>query len=457
MQKKTKILIVDDEPIMRDSLHDWLTDAGHAVLTAGNSEEALKIIEKEKPGVAVIDMVLPETDGLVLLEKAKKINPDLQIVMITAYGSVSTAIKAIKQGAYDYIEKPFPPEKVELLINKLIEQQRLREENLSLRQKLENKYIFEDIISKSARVQKIKEMIKVVAKTNAPVLITGESGTGKEVIARAIHNQSFRVNKPFIIVPCAAIPESMMESELFGQEKNTVKGTPAIKKGKFEQANHGTLYLDEVGDIGLNTQIQLLRVLEDKSFTRIGGTNSTVTDVRLISASSRNILKMIDDAKFSKELYYRLGVVNIELPSLRERREDIPMMAEFFLKKYREENKKDIAEFSNEAVQYMLKYEWPGNIRELDNAIERAVILCQGDRITVNDLSLHNIYAPQKPVTTRTLQEVEKNHIISVLIQVSGNCSEAARILGISRMTLYNKIKAYGLNYGRMGKEQNQG
>ena len=451
MQKKSKVLVVDDEAIMRDSLRDWLIDASYDVLTAENANQALEIISRDKPAVAVIDLVLPGSDGLELLKKAKQISPNLQVIMITAYSSVNTAIAAIKEGAYDYIEKPFSPGKVELLISKLMERQALLEENISLRQKLEERYSFENIFAKSARMQKIIDMVKIVAKSNAPVLISGESGTGKEVVARAIHSQSYRKNKPFVTVGCAALPDALIESELYGHEAGAFSGAQGQRKGKFETASKGTLFLDAVGDLGINVQVHLLKTLEDKVFYRVGGNEPIPMDVRLISASDKDMKKAIEAGQFREDLYYRLSVVNIELPPLRERQDDIPVLADYFLKKFNEENQKKVTGFSPDANDYLLRYEWPGNIRELENAIERAVILAKGDYIEVADLSQQSLYLPHKALVGKTMRDVEKNHILNVLIEVNGNCSEAARLLGISRMTLYNKIKAYGLNIGNIG------
>jgi len=453
MQNKTKVLVVDDEAIMRDSLHDWLTDAGHEVLIAENARQALEIIRREQPGIAVVDLVLPESDGLELLKKARQISPNIQVIIITAYGSVPTAITAMKEGAYDYIEKPFSPKKVELMIDKMIERQSLLEENISLRQKLEDKYSFENIVAKSSRMQKIIEMIKIVARSSAPVLISGESGSGKEMVARAIHLQSERRVKPFIAISCAGIPENLLETELFGHEGNNLNGSYIHRKGKFETANKGTLFMDEVGNLNSNLQVHLLRVIEEEAFTPVGGNEPLPVEVRLISATNKDIKKSIEAGQFLEDLYYRLGVVNIELPPLRERREDIPVLADFFLRKFNEENQKKLLGFSSEAVDYLLKYEWPGNVRELENAIERATILAKGDYIEVPDLSQQSLYLPRKTIIGKNLQDVEKNHILNILIEVNGNCSEASRVLGISRMTLYNKIRAYGLNIKKPGNK----
>ena len=453
MQNKTKVLVVDDEAIMRDSLHDWLTDAGHEVLIAENARQALEIIRREQPGIAVVDLVLPESDGLELLKKARQISPNIQVIIITAYGSVPTAITAMKEGAYDYIEKPFSPKKVELMIDKMIERQSLLEENISLRQKLEDKYSFENIVAKSSRMQKIIEMIKIVARSSAPVLISGESGSGKEMVARAIHLQSERRVKPFIAISCAGIPENLLETELFGHEGNNLNGSYTHRKGKFETANKGTLFMDEVGNLNSNLQVHLLRVIEEEAFTPVGGNEPLPVEVRLISATNKDIKKSIEAGQFLEDLYYRLSVVNIELPPLRERREDIPVLADFFLRKFNEENQKKLLGFSSEAVDYLLKYEWPGNVRELENAIERATILAKGDYIEVPDLSQQSLYLPRKTIIGKNLQDVEKNHILNILIEVNGNCSEASRVLGISRMTLYNKIQAYGLNIKKPGNK----
>lgn len=447
MKRKTKVLLVDDEAILRDSLKDWLIDAGHEVLTAENGVEALEIIHTENPAVAVVDLVLPGSDGLELLRKAKQLSPGIQVIMITAYGSIPTAITAIKEGAYDYIEKPFLPEKVELLIDKLIERQTLVEENISLRQKIQEKYSFENIVAKSVQMKKIIEIVKIVAGSNATIMISGETGTGKELFARGIHARSERKNRPFVALNCASLPENLLEGELFGYEKGAYEGGLALRKGKIESASKGTLFLDDVNDLSLNTQGRLLRALEEKEFTRVGGVQPIQTDVRLISATSLNIRKTVEVKQFREDLYYRLNVVSIELPPLRDRKEDIPLLAEHFLQRFSSENQKNLAGFSDEAVDFLLKYEWPGNIRELENAIERAVILTKSDKIGVTDLAQMGPYLPDRTSTGKTLREMERNHILDILIECRGNCSEAARLLGISRMTLYNKIKAYDLNW----------
>lgn len=446
MKKRAKVLIVDDEAIVRESLHDWLTDTGYQVSTAEDGPQALEILEKEKLGIIIADLVMPGMDGIELMKRAKEIVPNVEVIIITAYGSIPTAISAIREGAYDYIEKPFCPERAELLIEKVVERQGLIEENLSLHQRLEERYRFENIIAKSPKMQRVIEVIKIVAKSNTTVLITGESGTGKELVARALHSQSHRQGKPFIAVSCAALPESLLESELFGHERGSFTGAYAQKKGKFEIANRGTLFLDEIGEMSANIQVHLLRVLEEKEFTRVGGNELIKVDVRVISATNRDIKRAVANGQFREDLYYRFNVVTIELPLLRERKEDIPLLAQHFLKKFALENQKDITGFSPEATDFLLNYEWPGNVRELENAIERAVILAQNSSIQVTDLPQGNLLLARSTSPGERLEEVEKNHIISVLNETGGNYSQAARLLGISRMTLYNKARAYGLN-----------
>ena len=444
--KKVKILVVDDEVVVRESLSDWLEEAGYQVFTAESGYEALEMIEKEKPGIMIADLMMPGMDGIELMKKAREQQPGLEVVIVTAYASIPTAITAMKEGAYDYIEKPFCPERAELLVKKLAEHQELVEENLSLRQKLEDHYRFEKIITKSAKMQRVIEVIKVVAKSNATVLVTGESGTGKELVARAIHSQSNRHSKPFIAVSCAALPESLLESELFGHEKGSFTGAYAQKKGRFEFAEGGTLFLDEVGEMSANIQVHLLRVLEEKEFTRVGGNEPIKVDVRVISATNKDLRKAIEKQEFREDLYYRLNVVNVELPPLRERKEDVPLLAQHFLNKFASENRKEISGFSPEALEFLLDYDWPGNVRELENAIERAVILAKNSLITVDDLPQENLSLGYSIGSKKSMKEVEKEHILNVLHKTGDNYSEAARILEISRMTLYNKAKEYGFD-----------
>lgn len=448
MRKKTKILVVDDESIVRESLHDWLDSVGYNVLIAESGEEALRVIKQKKIKIMLTDLFMPEMDGIELMKKAREIDPSISSVIITAHGTIQTAITAIREGAYDYIEKPFCPEKVELLIKNLVDHQNLIEENISLRQKIEDRFHFEGIIAKSPKMLNIFELIKTVAPTTATVLIIGETGTGKEIIARAIHHQSKRKNTPFIATSCAALPESLLESELFGHEKGSFTGAMERKKGKFEAGDKGTLFLDEIGEINANTQIHLLRALEEKKITRVGGNEEIDVDVRFISATNRNLRSMVKQGTFREDLYYRLNVVTVELPLLKDRREDILPLADHFLKKYTEENNKKVKNLSPEVIEFMLNYPWPGNVRELENMIERGVILAKKDAITLAELPQDIIHPT--PVEGKTVEVVTKNHIMSVLEETKGNISKTAKILGIRRTTLYNKLKKYNYTVNKM-------
>jgi two-component system response regulator AtoC len=442
MSKKPKILIVDDESIVRESLSDWLDGAGYDVEAAESGEAALPIIKQKKPKIMVADLVMPGMTGIELMNEAKKIIPTLSTVIITAHATIQSAITAIREGAFDYIEKPFCPEKVELLIEKLVEHQDLIEENIRLRQKIADRFHFEGIIAKSPKMLKIFELIRIVAPTNATVLITGETGTGKEVVARAVHHQSKRRSKCFIATSCAALPESLLESELFGHEKGSFTGAAERKKGKFEAADKGTLFLDEIGEINANTQVHLLRALEEKKITRIGSNEEIDVDVRVITATNKDLRQMVMQNQFREDLYYRLKVVTIGLPALKERREDILPLAEHFLKKYAEENSKDVITLSPEVIEFMLNYSWPGNVRELENMIEHGVILSTSNVVTMAELPQDIIHP--LPAEEKTIEAVTKNHILHVLEETKGNISEAAKILGVQRMTLYNKLKKYG-------------
>lgn len=449
MKKKTKLLVVDDEDIVRESLRDWLSSIGYKVLIASCGEEALKIIRDKNVKIMIADLIMPGMNGIELMKQAKAIVPTISTVIITAHGTIQTAITAIREGAYDYIEKPFCPEKVELLIRNLVDHHNLVEENITLRRKIEDRYSFEGIIAKSPRMMKIFELIKTVAPTSATVLITGESGTGKEVIARAIHRQSQRHNKPFIVTSCAALPETLLESELFGYEKGSFTGAVERRKGKFEAADKGTLFLDEIGEIDANTQVHLLRALEEKKITRVGGNEEIDVDVRIIAATNTNLRALTEEGKFREDLYYRLNVVTIDMPPLRNRREDILPLAEHFLKRYAEENDRRVKGFSAEAVEFMLNYHWRGNVRELENMVERGVILSKGEVINLADLPQE--LTSQAPVKERTLEGLERNHILKVLEETGGNVAQTAKILGIHRMTLYNKLKKYSIEVNRLG------
>jgi len=444
MKKKTKLLVVDDEDIVRESLCDWLSSVGYNVLTAKCAEEALGIIKNKKIKIMIADLIMPGMDGIELMKKAREIIPTISTVIITAHGTIQTAISAIREGAYDFIEKPFCPEKVELIIRNLVEHYNLIEENISLRQIVEDRNSFEGIIAKSPKMIKIFELIKTVAPTNTTVLITGESGTGKEIVARAIHHQSQRHNNPFIVTSCAALPETLLESELFGYEKGSFTGAVEQRKGKFEAADKGTLFLDEIGEIDANTQVHLLRALEEKKITRIGSNEEIDVDVRIITATNKKLRTLIEQEKFREDLYYRLNVVTIDLPPLRSRREDILPLAEHFLKKYAKQNNSPVKSFSPEAVEFILNYDWPGNVRELENMVERGVVLSKDKAITLAEFP-QELTSPN-PADGKTIEALERNHIRKVLEETGGNIARTAKMLGIHRMTLYNKMKKYNIS-----------
>ncbi len=448
MKKSPQILIVDDENIVRESLRDWLCAVGYDVFTAASGEEALPIIKDKKISIMVTDLVMPGMDGIELMKASKKIVPSMNAVIITAHATIQSAIDAIREGAYDYIEKPFCPEKVEHLIHNLVEHQALIKENIYLRQKIKDRFQFGGIIAKSPKMLKIIELVKTVAPTSATVMITGETGTGKEVVARAIHHQSGRRSKPFIATSCAALPESLLESELFGHEKGSFTGAVGQKKGKFEAAHKGTLFLDEIGEINANTQVHLLRALEEKKITRVGGNEEIAVDVRVIAATNKDLKAHVKDGNFREDLYYRLKVVSIELPPLKDRKEDILLLADFFLKKYAEENHKGDRELSPEVIEFMLNYSWPGNVRELENMIEHGVILSKDRAISLAELPQDIIHP--SPLEERTIEAVTKSHILNVLEETDGNISQAAEILGVQRMTLYNRLKKYNKSVNKL-------
>lgn len=441
---KFNLLVVDDEASIRESLAGWLEKDGYKVDTAASGAEALQKMAEKYYDIALIDVKMPEMDGLTLLKKLKEAGYETAVIIMTAYGAIEDAVTAMKLGAYDYLLKPFDLEEISLTINKLVEMQSLARENLILRDRVAKISRFENLIGQSPPMLKLYEMIKDVAATDATVLITGETGTGKELVARAIHAQSPRRYGPFIAVNCGAFTEHLLESELFGHEKGAFTDAKYTKKGRLELAHGGTLFLDEIGDISMKMQIDLLRVLETHEFTRVGGTIPIRSDFRVIAATHQDLEQAIAARTFRRDLYYRLNVFHIQVPPLRERREDIPLLAEHFLRRYAAETNKKIGGIHPEAMQMLLQYDWPGNVRELENIIERAVVLCKGSQIRKEDLPpLTKEGVP--PAAGLSLEEMEKEHISRVLKSVEGNISRAAKILAINRTTLYHKLKKYGL------------
>lgn len=447
MKRPARILIVDDEAIMRDSLNDWLMEDGYEPVAVEDGQKAIEIVRSQPFNVVLCDLKMPGMDGIETMQKIKEINKDLPVIIITAYATVNTAVESMKQGAYDYIVKPFDPEEVSHLIRKIISHQQLLQENILLRQELKRVYHFRDIVGKNYKMQEIFELIRTVADSDASVLILGESGTGKELIARAIHYSSRRAEKPFVSVSCSALPESLLESELFGYEKGAFTGAVRDKPGRFEEANQGTLFLDEVGEMKPETQLHLLRVLQEREIRRLGGTGVIKVDVRIIAATNKDLERAVKEGSFREDLYYRLNVVTIQLPPLREREDDIPLLAERFLMKYNIKNNKNLEGISPKAIALLVQYHWPGNVRELENVIERAVVITKHRVIQIEDLPPHiQSFQESKGIQPRKLKEVEKEHIQHTLEENKWNISKASKVLGIDRSTLYKKIRQYGLS-----------
>ena len=444
MTTPIRILVVDDEFSVRDSLQAWFRDSGYETEVAASGKEALAKMGRQRFDIFLLDIKMAGMDGLELQETIKEHQENPIIIFMTAYASVDTAVRALKQGAFDYVTKPIDPEELERLVRNAAERRLLQKENLSLKVQLEELTPFKDIIGESQPIQDVVELIKNVAPTDTTVLIRGESGTGKELVARAIHAASPRRFMPFVTVNCGALPEGLLESELFGHEQGAFTGAQFRHKGKFELADGGTLFLDEIGDVSLKTQTDLLRVLQEREITRLGGTKPIKVDFRLIAATNCDLEARVAEKSFREDVYYRLNVFPIVLPSLRARPGDIPMLAGYFLQKYARKMNRPIRGISASAMALLSQHSWPGNVRELENSIERAVIFCKGDELLPEHLPIHRSAASEAS-SGLPLSEVEKIHIQRVLAETGGNISKSARVLGIDRATLYNKIKRYGL------------
>jgi len=458
---KEKILVADDEPSMREFLDIMLKKEGYQVLLASNGEEVMKLIEKDIFDLVLMDIRMPRLDGIASLKKIKVSSPETIVIMITAFASADTAIRAMKEGAYDYITKPFKVEEIKLIIKNALEKKNLRKENTLLKQVVRDRYHFENIIGQSPKMLALYDLLEKVAPTKTNVLITGESGTGKELVARAIHYNSPRKEKPFVTLNCGAIPESLIESELFGHVKGAFTDAIATKKGLFEVADEGTLLLDEISELPLLMQVKLLRVLQDREFKRVGGTEDIRVDVRIISATNKDLEEAVREKRFREDLFYRLNVIQIKLPSLRERKEDIPPLAMHFLKKYSEELNKKISVISPDALRILLHYDFPGNVRELQNVIERAVALEGDQELTAQNLGSYleeqtssknfpvGLDIPSEGIDLeKIVEEIERTLLLKALDRTKGIKKKAAELLHINFRSMRYRLEKYGLDQG---------
>jgi DNA-binding NtrC family response regulator len=448
---KATILVVEDEAKMRRLLELQLGEEGFSVHSSPDAETGLQLLVREKPDLVVTDLRLPGMGGLEFLQAVKRVNAALPVVVMTAYGTVESAVEAMKVGASDYVTKPFSLAELVLVIRKELDAHRLREENRSLREALGRRYAYKNIIAQSDKMQAVLALVERVAPTNSTVLLGGESGVGKDLIARGIHEHSQRASGPFIKINSTAIPENLLESELFGYEKGAFSGAASSKPGKFELADKGTLFLDEIGDVPPAIQVKLLRVLQDREFERLGGTKTHKVDVRLIAATNRDLRAALEEGTFREDLYYRLNVVAIDIPPLREHKEDIPALAQFFLERYTRESGKPITGIAPAAMKRMMEYHWPGNVRELQNIIERGVTLSVGTTLGLDDIHLDDFAARGSSRAAHvlppgmTLEQWEEEAIREALRSANGNKSQAARALGLSRNALRYRLSKMGV------------
>jgi two-component system NtrC family response regulator len=454
--EKARILIAEDEKTQRDLLEGFLKKEDFSVEATSNGREALHRLAGGFFDIVVLDYKMPELDGLQTLQEIRKLYPDLPVIMMTAYGTIETAVASMKEGALDYLTKPIDLEELLIKFRKIMERSHLIQENKELKARLQARFTIQNIVSGSPKMEEVMGLVARVAPSQATVLIRGESGTGKELIANAIHYASPRSAKPWVKVSCAAIPETLLESELFGHEKGAFTGANQRRIGRFEEADGGSIFLDEIGDLSPSTQVKLLRILQDKEFQRLGSNLNVKTDVRVITATHRNLEEAIKKGLFREDLYYRLNVISITLPPLRERREDIPLLINYFLEKYSKENQKLISDISKEARALLLRYPYPGNVRELENLIERAVVLCREEIITTQDLPFHlkeekseKLWESSKKEKTlpESLEEIERDTILKALHQHQGVQTKAAESLGISERVLRYKMKKYRIRF----------
>jgi len=441
------LLIVDDELHVRESLASWFTEDGYEAVTASSGKEALSVLGRRHFDVIITDIKMPGMDGLELQRNIHEVDPEVAVILVTAYASVSTAVQALKEGAYDYLVKPFDPEELSRVVEKACEKILLKEENVALKQRIAG--ITPEIVAGTSReMKRVLELVESVAPTETTVLIRGESGTGKELVARLIHARSPRAFGALVAVNCGALPEGVLESELFGHEKGAFTGATGRRKGKLELADGGTLFLDEIGEISAKVQVELLRALEDHKITRVGGAQEISVDFRVVCATNRDLEEAVREGSFREDLYYRINVFQITIPPLRERPEDIMPIAEHYLTKFAAAMGRRVTGFSAEARELMLNYPWPGNVRELANAVERALVVCQQGEIEPEFLPIggrSRLHGGDEDADDLSLQALEKGHILKVLKLNEYNITHAAKVLGIDRVTLYNKMRKYGI------------
>ncbi|MBW2246932.1 MAG: sigma-54-dependent Fis family transcriptional regulator [Deltaproteobacteria bacterium] len=444
MDDKMSIMVVDDEEIVRESLFHWFKKYGHVVETASSGFEALDKLEKHPFQLLFVDIKMPGMDGIELLEKVKAEYPDTIVIIITAYGSIESAVKAMRIGASDYLLKPFKPDQLALVMERASRQKRLLFEHDYLKGRLEKITRFDNIIGQSPAMEHIFDLIPEVAQSDSSILLLGETGTGKELVAKAIHAKSRRTHLPFIAINCGALPDTLLESELFGHQKGVFTGATHARKGFLEVVSGGTLFLDEIGEISTKMQIDLLRVLEEKKITSIGSREPIDVDFRLISATSQDLGKRITDGSFREDFFYRINVIMIDIPPLKKRKEDIPLLIQHFLEKYGHETTKQVDRVTRDATELLKRYDWPGNVRELENAVERAVVLSQSRTLGIKDFAFLRS-SPAALSRPLSLQEVEKQHIQQILEEYSWNVTQASKALEINRVTLHKKIKRFNL------------
>jgi DNA-binding NtrC family response regulator len=447
---KARILIVDDEANARTALAELIRDEGYACETAADGFKALPKLEEFAPDLLLTDLKMPGMDGMQLMRKARELDPEIVTVVMTAHGVVETAVAAMREGAADYLTKPINVDELLIVIDRVLERKRLIAETGRLRERLSERHRIESIVGSSAPMLRVFETILQIAPSRASVLITGESGTGKELVAAAVHEHSNRATGPFVKLHCAALAETLLESELFGHEKGSFTGAAGRRDGRFQQADGGTLFLDEIGEISPAIQVKLLRFLQEREFERVGGNQTIKVDVRVVAATNRDLPQLVKEGKFREDLFYRLNVVSIEMPPLRARPSDIPLLATKFLQKYGEENAKTIEGFSEAALSALSQYAWPGNVRELENVVERAVVVCRGNEIGLADLSASVTKGSVREqnglphVPGASLAELERYAILRTLEHTGGSTSRAAEILGISARTIQYRLHEYG-------------